>query len=102
MALLGVSLVIHRMGRKLRYIPFTFTKLTRHQQVVRTFLKVWAVDFDGGRNGKIEFFLTNESEQFWINSTSGTIYTSSSTNFMPGDIVLLDVKTRDLGSSSRG
>ena len=45
-------------------------------------MTVQAVDFDGGRNGKIEFFLTNESEQFWINSTSGTIYTSSSAYFM--------------------
>ena len=61
-------------------------------------MTVQAVDFDDGENGRIEFFLTEDSKQFWINSTSGTIHRIPSANISPGDIVLLNVKAKDLGS----
>ena len=64
-------------------------------------IQVQAVDHDDGRNGRLEFFITKDSKQFWINSATGTIHRIPSANVSPGDILLLNVKAKDLGSPSR-
>ena len=50
-------------------------------------IQVQAVDHDDGRNGRLEFFLTEGSKQFWINSATVTIHIIPSANISPGDIL---------------
>ncbi len=63
--------------------------------------QVSATDIDLGMNAKLQYYLATPSQYFWINQTTGQIYTSMPLDREQMESITLNVMVRDLGNPQR-